>query len=378
MFVSDPVNAVALSPDGCHIATGTGDPSMQEPLHAPAIRIWDATSGQLLVSTKPLPDMLYTTKEHTGDFSYGISVMYAADSGHIVSLQNLGGPVLWDGASGQLLSRFNTSRVPSSYGWSIAIDPDGHRLFSGGGGVHIWNIASGEALLTLGPTNQTIWTVALSADGSRLASGSFEGVKIWNGESAYNLEAENLVESLFVKLYFASDVTEAIRSAPRLDRSVREAALLLVQRMGERSPEWHIQAAWDAVKLQSIARAAIELALRRTQVACDLAPWSWEAFNTLGAVQYRFGAYQEANTALLHAAELRGAPSVTNLAFRAMALNRLGDYKEARSALTEAKRLADDPSTAFGPDVLAIVKEATTAIERQANSLSPTKHPAAQ
>src|ERR1019366_682965 len=36
---SDPVNALAFSPDGHRLATGSGDPSLLQPLHAPAVRV---------------------------------------------------------------------------------------------------------------------------------------------------------------------------------------------------------------------------------------------------------------------------------------------------------------------------------------------------
>ena len=45
---------------------------------------------------------------------------------------------------------------------------------------------------------QTFQRIALSADGSRLASGAPDGtVKIWDIRSAYDPEAESLVKSLF-------------------------------------------------------------------------------------------------------------------------------------------------------------------------------------
>jgi WD40 repeat protein len=358
--VSDPVNALVFSPDGRRIVTGTGDPSQQQPLHASAVRVWDATSGQLLVSTKSPPDMPWLAKTKDGDFRGAMSVMYANDGGQIVSNGSYLIPIMWDASSGRLLFQFKT-KTGFAGGVLLAIDPQGRRLFGGGAGVQIWGTRSGEPLYILRQPDH-IWNLALSSDGTRLATASTEVVRIWNTESAYNLEAESLVQSLFAKLYFAHDVMEALRQDQKLDSKCREAALRLVQQVGDGGPQWHIQQAWQVAKVQGAARNALNLALRHAQLACDLAPWAWEAFNTLGAVQYRNGAYQDASTALLYAAELRGDPSVTNLAFRALTLMRLGMTKEARSALLEAKQLIDAPNTVFGPEVVAIVEEAGAAL----------------
>lgn len=353
IVASDPVNALAFSPDGRRIATGSGDSSLLQPLHAPAVRVWDAESGKLLISTKPQPDQSWVAKGASGNFGWAAGVVYSRDGRRIASLQN-GTAVIWDASSGTPLMLINVPRA-----LSLALNADGSRLFaSWDSRVQIWNAASGEPLLFLQGHSEPIWSIALSADGSRLASGANDGIRIWSTWSAYHPEAESLVQSLFDKLHFADDVAERLRTDPILDESVRRAALLLVQQEGERRPDYHIQAGWEVAKSPGAGRDRWELAVRHARLACELAPWNWEAFNTRGAVQYRLGAYRDALSSLLHAAELRVRPSITNLALQALTYNQLGERMKAQSALEEAERLVERLDTMMDPDLVALVQEA--------------------
>jgi WD40 repeat protein len=364
VLASDSVNALAFSPDGRRMATGSGDASLVQPLHAPAVRVWDAGSGKLLVTTKPRPDQSGADKGATGDFGWAAAVVYSRDGTRIASSQSgSAGPVIWDAKSGRPLMLLKAPILPFPMARSLAFHADGSRLFASiGSQVQVWDAASGEPLLLLRGHDEPIWSVALSADGSRLVSGANDEIRIWNTWSAYSLEAESLVQSLFDKLHFADDVAELLRTDLSLDEPLRRAALLLVQEEGERGPDAHIREAWKAANAPGAGRGACELALRHARIACELAPWNWEAFNTRGAVQYRLGAYRDAVSSLLHAAELRVRPSITNLAFEALVFNRLGERVKAQSALDEAERLFWRLDTMMDPDLLALVLEAKSGL----------------
>jgi WD40 repeat protein len=361
IVVLDRVNALGFSPDGRRIVTGTGDPSNVDPLRAPAVRVWDVESGKLLVATKSLP-------RHMGgleNFGWASAVVYSHDGSRIASLQNFtDGPVIWDANSGTQLRQLKGPAVHFAFPLSITFHPDGRRLFASCGNlVQIWDADSGEPLLLLHGHDQTIQSIALSEDGGRLASGARDGLKVWDTHSVYDPEAESLVQSLFNKLHFANDVAERLRTDPSLNDSIRKNALLRVQQEGEHDPAGHIQGAWEAAKAPGAARAVYELALRRARVACKLAPWNWEAFNSQGAAQYRLGAYRDALSSLFHAAELRVRPSITNLAFQTLTYHVLGESTKARSALAEAKRLLERPDTMMEPELVALVLEAGAAVE---------------
>jgi hypothetical protein len=241
--------------------------------------------------------------------------------------------------------------------------------------VQIWDAESGEPLLLLHGHKEWIDTITLSADGSRLATAALDGtVKIWDTRSAYDPYAERQVQIWFNTRHFANEVMKLARADSSLDEhirkmllmvdeSIRKRELLLAQQQGEHDPSGHLQAAWRDAKSPGAGRAAYELALRHARAACDLAPWNWEAFNAQGAVQYRLGAYRDALSSLLHAAEIRDRPSITNLAFQALTYRGLGESGKARFALAESKRLLDSPGVRTDQELIALVDEARSAVE---------------
>ena len=58
--------------------------------------------------------------------------------------------------------------------WSMCVSADGSRLFSGSvdNTIKVWNVATGACLQTLQGHAREVWSVCVSADGSRLFSGS--------------------------------------------------------------------------------------------------------------------------------------------------------------------------------------------------------------
>ncbi|KAI4599608.1 hypothetical protein KJ359_001705 [Pestalotiopsis sp. 9143b] len=79
----------------------------------------------------------------------------------------------------------------SDFVWSVAISADGRRLASGSRDktVKLWDAESGACLQTLEGHSDNVWSVAISADGRRLASGSRDKtVKLWDAESGACLQ----------------------------------------------------------------------------------------------------------------------------------------------------------------------------------------------
>ncbi|KAL1889912.1 hypothetical protein Sste5346_008639 [Sporothrix stenoceras] len=81
--------------------------------------------------------------------------------------------------------------------WSVAFSADGNHVASASSDdtVKIWNITSGACLQTLEGHNESVWSVAFSADGNHVASASSDKtVKIWNitsGACLQTLEGHN-------------------------------------------------------------------------------------------------------------------------------------------------------------------------------------------
>ncbi|MGA7410160.1 MAG: WD40 repeat domain-containing protein, partial [Bryobacteraceae bacterium] len=335
-----PVLALAYSPDGRRIASWSGD----------GITLWDSDSGKKLL----LMESLVSPVGYWADPGR-LDVLFSRDSKRIASVEpHSQSLVIWSAISGKQVASVKRPNVllpePRSpidvfglnSGAMLAFHPSGRTLFAPLGNlVQIWNEGSSEPLLTLRESAEQVTGVKLTADGSRLAAFSADGtVRIWDSRSAYNPDAESLVESLFQQLHFASDVSEKLNADTSLDESLRGAALLLVQEQGDHDPSAHVRAAWETAKAPGGRRDALELALRHARVACQLSPWDWKAFNVQGAVQYRLGAYSEALSSLLHAAELRARPAPTNLALQALTYYGLGEISKAKTALSGVRGLA--------------------------------------
>ena len=83
--------------------------------------------------------------------------------------------------------------------WSVAYSPDGKRLASGGGRlrlagqppgpgeVKVWDVQTGQELLTLQGLTGNVWNVAFSPDGKRLASADGKTVKVWDAQTGQEL-----------------------------------------------------------------------------------------------------------------------------------------------------------------------------------------------
>jgi eukaryotic-like serine/threonine-protein kinase len=178
---TQPVISVAISADGKYIVSGTiqrpgagNDPS--------EVKIWDAEKGVEILS---LP-------KHTGDVT---SVAFSPDRKRVLSVTDNQLTVkVSDAKTGQELLTFkaHAARVRS-----VAFSAGGNRILSGGRSgvdlldafrgdhlcdeVKVWNADKGQELLTL-KGHGAVGSVAVSADGQRIVSGSGNVVMVWDAE----------------------------------------------------------------------------------------------------------------------------------------------------------------------------------------------------
>lgn len=103
-----------------------------------------------------------------------------------------------------MLEIFKSLDVPESVR-SLAFTPDGSTLAAAGGNtedfaIHLWDVASGQEIGTLGGHGGIVWNVAFSPDGQMLASVSSDGTaKIWdwrNGDLLKTLDFPDQVGSV--------------------------------------------------------------------------------------------------------------------------------------------------------------------------------------
>nr|BAL58748.1 hypothetical protein HGMM_OP2C296 [Candidatus Acetothermum autotrophicum] len=167
---TDAVSAVAFSPDGQLLASGSWDKT---------IKLWEVATGRLVS----------TLRGHT---YWGVtSVAFSPDgkllaSGSCGQLNNSGlciqGEIkLWEVASSREV------RTLLGHSWhvtSVAFSPDGKLLASGSWmdkTIRLWEVATGEEVRTISSSHIPVNSVAFSPDGHLLASSSDDTtIKLWN------------------------------------------------------------------------------------------------------------------------------------------------------------------------------------------------------
>jgi RNA polymerase sigma factor (sigma-70 family) len=159
-----PVLAVAFSPDGKTIASGTEEPDN-------GVQLWDGRTDEAKAALKG----------HTGAIT---SLAFSPDGQTLASGSQDGTVRLWDPVATRerAVLRDHTSGV-----LAVAYSPDGRRIASGSSDytVKLWDAASGQKLAILSGHWGPIYGVAFSADSATVASASQDGtVKLWDVATA--------------------------------------------------------------------------------------------------------------------------------------------------------------------------------------------------
>ncbi len=168
------VYSVAFSPDGKTLASGSSDNT---------IKLWDVASGQEL-------------KTITGHDNSVLSVAFSPDRETLASGSTDQTIRVWEIASRKEIKIFKV-RTGSIY--SVKFSPKGETLASGGGDntIRLWDIKSEKQIWEVERHKGLVHSVAFSTDGQTLASGSFDStVKLWNVKTGQQIKSldEHAVE----------------------------------------------------------------------------------------------------------------------------------------------------------------------------------------
>jgi WD40 repeat protein len=332
--------ALAFSPDGARLATGSYDQT---------IKIWDTATGQLL----------RTLEGHT----YVISSVAFSPDGRLLASSSRDKTVkIWDTTRGREIR--NLGGHPETVN-DAKFSPDGTRIFSSDGGfaVKVWDVESGLEAFSTRYTG-SISSLALSPDGTRLAGAATDGtLMIWNArpwtpEAAIEREALGLLGFFFAKPLRKNDVIEYLRYTPTCRPEVRQRALALVERYhDETDPERYHRAAWAIVRQGYLNPVQYRFALRQAETAHALASKAVQYLTTLGAAQYRAGRHSDALGTLTQADQL-SAGNPTTLAFLAMTQHRLGQEEQAQASLTRLRETVNKEEWAKNDEPQALLREA--------------------
>ncbi len=165
------INSLAFSPDGKRLASAGG--RFNQPGE---VKIWDPATAQEQLALSGQSAPVWSVA-----FSHDGQRLAAASTGvDAVGRWLTGEALLWD------LSHHTQAlhlRGFEAVVRSVAFSPDGRHLASasGGGTVKVWSASSGQEILTLREPMSDVSSVTFSPDGRQLAVGARDGVtRVWD------------------------------------------------------------------------------------------------------------------------------------------------------------------------------------------------------
>ena len=160
--------SVAYSPDCTRIATLGGGLLPTEPR---SVKLWDASTGIELL-TLDVDTVLTQVVWHPANHS----VLGVGRSNQRAAI------VTFSAEQQQVLPNLIIRKGTDSAASSLKFIPEGRHIVSGGQYqvVHLWDVQNGEEVRPIIRHSKPIMGVGISKDGNRIASVSFDGLKVWD------------------------------------------------------------------------------------------------------------------------------------------------------------------------------------------------------
>lgn len=188
---TEPINSIAFSPDGKVVVSGSSDMT---------IKIWDVATGKL---TQTLEDNISSVD----------SVIFSPD-GKFIASSSINNLNLWNAKTGKLI---NNIEAKADWICSILFSPDsktlayiecwdGNSVQSWRKPVKLFDIQSGQIIMSLANHPKRVYEIAFSPDGKYLASGSEdETIKLWNVKTAQLIKTFEGHTSYISSIIFSPD-----------------------------------------------------------------------------------------------------------------------------------------------------------------------------
>jgi WD40 repeat protein len=158
------ITSAFFSPDGHFAFSSSGDYGSTDY----SIRMWELETGNQLRAME-------------GKVDLAIQVAFSPDGTRLLAGYGHSGLRLWENESGKLVSTMRQARAYKNYMTAAAISPDGKTaLAANSDRLELWDLETGAWIRTVGEEGDTIQSVAYSPDGRTALTAGRDLVVLWD------------------------------------------------------------------------------------------------------------------------------------------------------------------------------------------------------